>query len=552
VAIAADTGSELLYRIRWYVWLRWFLLLAVIVPTLISVYLGKDLFLTTLRGIELAATLLGANAVFFGLSRLKLGRTYYRWLGIGLLAFDIVFITFYLHIGGAIESRMVLLYAVPILMASPFFGRRGVYIAAASSALFYDLLLLANYYDWIKSPNALTHLGDKGSYVLYSITMLTTVLLIIAVATDFLTRLLIQKEKEASAAVEALQRAQAIAHVGSWEWDVASDKITWSDELYRIFGVPPTASLNFETYIDHIHPRDRARVAKAIQQAVKARRGYSLHHRVVLPNKLVRVVHGEGKLITDKRGKVVRMYGTGQDVTAERALEAAKGDFVALASHQLRTPASGVRMLLAMLRDGYTDPLTPAQLKMVEEAYAANERMLRISDDLLNVAKLESGRLVLNKRQMELRLWLTNVTAPHILLAREHHQKLRLEIPKGTWNVQADPERLAMVLDNLLSNARKYTPPRGTIRVALESKARNYKITVSDTGSGMTRAEIANLFGKFTRLDNAASRGAEGTGLGLYLAKSIMDLHRGSIKVTSHPGTGSTFAISLPRTARAS
>ena len=203
-------------------------------------------------------------------------------------------------------------------------------------------------------------------------------------------------------------------------------------------------------------------------------------------------------------------------------------------------------MLLAMLRDGYAGTLRPEQLRAVEEAYAANERLLHIADDLLNVAKLESGRMVLNKQQIELCSWLKSVTNPHKLLAREQRQKLRLEMPKGAIYMTGDAERLAMVLDNLLSNACKYTPPRGTISVTLQAGKRMHKVIVSDSGSGMTRMEIARLFGKFTRLDNSASKGAEGTGLGLYLAKSIVDLHQGSIRVVSKPGVGSTFTISLP------
>lgn len=440
----------------------------------------------------------------------------------------------------------MLLYAVPIMMAAPLFGRAGVYSVAASSALAYDVLVLSNYFGWIKSPNSLTPLGTNTSYVMYSVTIFTTILVIVGVVTDFLTRLLIEKEREATVSAEALKRAQAITHVGSWEWNVGDDKVIWSDELYRIFGVSKDVPIDFATFIDYIHPEDRKRVADTILHSIKRRQGYSFDHRVIRPDKTERIMHGEGKVLLDRKGRVVQLFGTSQDVTAERALEIAKGDFVALASHQLRTPASGVRMLLAMLSDGYAEPLTTEQQALVREAFDANQRLLRISDDLLNVAKLESGRLMLNLRLVDARQWLTNVVIPHKLLAGEHHQRLVLKIPKGTWQMRCDPERLAMVLDNLLSNARKYTPPRGTIRVEFAPRSHAYKLIVSDTGSGMTHSEIANLFGKFTRLDNPASRGAEGTGLGLYLAKSIVDLHRGSIKVTSKPGAGSTFTITLP------
>jgi signal transduction histidine kinase len=537
---------ELVRRTRWYIRLRWYLLLIITIPTLASLYISPALASQRRDGVILVAVVLGSNVVFSLLSRLRTGRRYSNTIATLIIAFDVLFISFFIYSKGGIESRSQLLYALPILTSALLFSRLGVYATAAGAALSYDFVIIANYFGWIHSPDMVTSQATDWPYVLNTVIFFTAAIMLVGILTDFLTRLLIQKETEARHANSALRRAQAIAHVGSWEWNIESDTISWSDELYRIFGLPIRQPMNFESFLSGIHPEDRQRVAAIITRSLKTHKPYSFEHRVLWPNKMVRVVHGEGKIVTDRGGRVVQMYGTSQDVTAERALEVAKGDFVALASHQLRTPASGVRMLLAMLRDGYVDPLTPSQLQMVEEAYGANERLLRISDDLLNVAKLEAGRLVLNKQRMELHLWLKNVVEPHKLLARQRRQRLKLEVPKGVWYLQGDQERLAMVIDNLLSNARKYTPARGLIRVALLPGKRVHKITVTDSGSGMTHNEIANLFGKFTRLDNPASRGSEGTGLGLYLAKSIVDLHQGSIKVLSKPGAGSAFTITLP------
>jgi signal transduction histidine kinase len=542
-----EPGSELLLRTRWYIRLRWYLLSLITLPTFASLYIGSEQASQRARGLVIVTLALGTNLAFHVLDRVRGSAIYRRALAVAILASDVLLISLFIFLKGGIESRSLLLYALPILTSALFFGRAGVYITAVGSALSYDVVILANYFGLLHSPEQLTHLGTDGPYLLTTIIFFNSVLLLLGVLTDFLTRLLIQKEQEALAAVVALRRAQSLAKMGSWEWDVKNDTITWSDELYKIFGVPQGAKLDYAMYLEHIHPNDRKMVADAVDRSLKTRRPFSFYHRVVGANKSVQLIHGEGTVLTDKHGKVVQLFGTSQDITAERALEAAKGDFVALASHQLRTPASGVRMLLAMLRDGYADPLTPGQLHMVEEAYSANERMLRIADDLLNVAKLESGRLKLNKQQLELQLWLKNLVEPHKLLARERRQRLRLDVPKGVWFLHADPARLAMVLDNLLSNARKYTPPRGLIRIALVPGARAYKFVVSDTGSGMSHTEIANLFGKFTRLDNPASRNTEGTGLGLYLAKSIVDLHRGTIRVKSRPGNGSTFTVTLPR-----
>lgn len=543
--------SEILQRTQWYIRLRWLMLAAVILPAFGSLYIGSGLASQRLPSLIQAAIIVGTNVVFYILSRLRLGETYYRFLALSILVFDVLFITFFIYSNGGIESRSQLLYALPILMSAPFFGRLSVYITAAGAALAYDAVIVANYFGIVHSPEALTHEATNLTYVLNTIAFFTAALLLVAVMSDFITRLLLQKQEEALVAAAALRRAQAIAKVGSWEWDVVRDAITWSDELRDIFGLSPnTPTKGYDNYLQHMHPDDRAWVAAIIARSLKTHKPFSYEHRIIARSGGgVRVIHTEGKVVTNRQGKVVQIYGTAHDITDERMLEAAKGDFVSLASHQLRTPASGVRMLLGMMREGYVGKLTPQQSRMIQEAYDANERLLKISDDLLNVAKLESGRMVLNRQEIDVAAWLRAMWPQQKLLAGERRLKLRLELPDKPAHLYADPERLAMVVDNLLSNARKYTPPHGTITVALKPGTTAHTITVADTGSGMTRLEISRLFGKFTRLDNLASKSTDGTGLGLYLAKSIVDLHSGSIKVSSKPGVGSVFTVRLPKSA---
>ncbi|TAH36292.1 PAS domain-containing protein [Candidatus Saccharibacteria bacterium] len=535
-------------RLKWYINMRWLLISVISLPALASLYVGPGL--VRLRGSNIAfvAVLFAMNGVFYVLSRLRRSVTYYKAIAIGIVATDVLFITYFIYSIGGIESRSIIVYALPILMSSALFGRLGVYLTAGCSALLYNLVIAGNYYDWVHSPKTLTNQAHNGTYVVNTAVFFTCVLLLIAVLTDFLTRLLIAKEREANATTAALRRAQVIAKLGSWEWDVERDRTTWSDELYKIFGVQRgRQNGTYESYLTRVHPDDRKSMSTTIGQALRTHRPFRFENRIVRPDKTIRFVHGEGKVVTDKQGKVQMLYGIMQDVTDERALEIAKGDFVSLASHQLRTPASGVRMLLAMLRDGYSGSLQREQQQMVEQAYDANERLLRIADDLLNVAKLESGRIVLHPREIDLRTWLEALCIQQKLLARQERQKFIVNLPEKTVPWQVDPARLSMAIDNLLSNARKYTPARGTITVSLETTSRLCRIVVSDTGSGMTKSEMANLFGKFTRLDNHASRSTDGTGLGLYLAKSIVDMHGGTIRVQSVPGKGSTFTVRLPR-----
>ncbi len=535
-------------RLRWYINMRWLLLSVISLPALASLYVGPGLVRLRGSNIVFVAVLFAMNGVFYALSRLRRSVAYYRAIAVGIVATDLMFTTYFIYSIGGIESRSVIVYTLPIIMSSALFGRLGVYVTAGCSALMYNFVIVANYYGWLHSPKTLTNQAHNGTYVVNTAVFFTCVLILIAVLTDFLTRLLIEKEREASATTRALRRAQAIAKLGSWEWDVEQNRTTWSDELYKMFGIQhKKQSGTYESYLTCVHPDDRKAMANIIGRALRTHRPFRFEQRIVRPDKTLRFIHGEGKVVTDKSGKVQTMYGIMQDITDERALETAKGDFVSLASHQLRTPASGVRMLLAMLRDGYSGPLQRDQQHMVEQAYEANERLLRIADDLLNVAKLESGRIVLHPREVDLRTWLETLCVQQKLLTNEEQQKLVMDLPQKPVLWQVDPARLSMAVDNLLSNARKYTPAHGTITVRLQATAQSCRITVGDTGSGMTKAEMANLFGKFTRLDNHASRSTDGTGLGLYLAKSIVDMHGGTIRVQSKPGKGSTFTVRLPR-----
>lgn len=519
---------------------------AVTLPSLVSLYAGSGLVSQRLISAVLTIAVFSTNLIFFLLNRLQRSDSYHRVLAFSLLAFDTLFITFFIYTKGGIESRSEILYVLPILMAATLFGRLGVYLTAAASAAGCDFVLAGNYYNFFHSLDAHTSEAHNGTYVINSIVFFTAVLLIIAALADYVTRLLVAKEQQASAAAATLRRAQAIAKVGSWEWDVIGDSVTWSDELYRLFGVRPGTYIDYGSYLQMVHPEDRTWVADGIEQAISSKHDFSFDHRVLLSNNLVRIFHADGRVTTDRRGKVTHLYGTAHDITAERELEAAKGDFVSLASHQLRTPASSVRMMLALLRDGYVGKLTPKQQGSVVQAFDANERLLKIADDLLNVAKLESGRIILNKAPVDLTVWLKNVVHPYELLAKEKRQRLVLSLPKKPITVDIDAERLAMTVDNLLSNAFKYTPVKGIITITLKGTIRNCNIEVKDTGAGMTRGEINQLFGKFSRLNNESSKGVEGSGLGLFMAKSIAELHGGTIRVQSKPGNGSSFTITLP------
>lgn len=236
-----------------------------------------------------------------------------------------------------------------------------------------------------------------------------------------------------------------------------------------------------------------------------------------------------------------------RDITEEVRLDRAKDEFISLASHQLRTPATGVKQYLAMVLDGYVGKITDAQRRFIETANASNDRQLRIIDDILKVAAADAGNVVLAKEEADLVTLTKSVIADHASKFASKKQILSLKTSSPHIKALLDIDSFRMVLENLLDNAHKYTYNGKHIGVSILEKGNMIYLSVSDEGTGISRQDIPKLFQKFSRLKNPLSVSSGGTGLGLYWVRQILDLHNADIKVRSKPEEGTTFTILLPR-----
>lgn len=533
-------------HVRWYVGLRWFLLLAVSGPGLLAVVLIEGWTWSIQRDIALVVLALASNGLFHFLARLKKGWGYYSKLAIALLIIDLLLITYLVYMKGGVESRSMILYAVPILMSAPIFGRRGIYAIALSSMALYSIVLLGGYFDVLSNVNTRTDLQDNTAYMINTILFFSLILLLIGFMADYIVRLLTQKQQRAIEIAEALKRAQRIAKLGSWEWDLRTNEIDWSEEMRRLLGEKEDRAFKPKDFFKYAYKEDREQIEEVVRAALESKQSFTMEYRIRRPGKEPLLVHGEGEVIVDENGNPIKMFGTSRDVTHERALEHAKGDFVSLASHQLRTPATGVKVLLSLLIDGYVGELKKDQMEMIQKAYDINERQLRIANDLLTIASLEAGKFMLRKQSVNLTSWLPGAVESQKPIISQRNQTLTVQVPKQPIKTEVDCERLELVLDNLISNASKYTPEGGHIAVILRKRNKFAMIAVKDTGVGIAEKEFDKLFRKFSRIDTNWDTEVEGTGLGLYLAKSIMDLHGGDIRVSSRLGQGTTFTILVP------
>lgn len=228
-------------------------------------------------------------------------------------------------------------------------------------------------------------------------------------------------------------------------------------------------------------------------------------------------------------------------------LNATKNEFIALTSHQLRTPATGVKQYIAMLLQGYAGPITPEQEQFLDRAYESNERQLHIIEDILRVAKVDMGKTQIQKQDYNVASLVQNVLNEQAERFAEHHQTIATHFPKEPIIAHLDASQLHMAIGNIVDNAIKYTPDDKRITVRLQQLDNNtLELKITDQGVGIAKQDLDKLFQKFSRIPNPRSIMVGGTGLGLYWTQRIIELHGGTITVRSRLGIGTTFSIRLP------
>jgi PAS domain S-box-containing protein len=236
-----------------------------------------------------------------------------------------------------------------------------------------------------------------------------------------------------------------------------------------------------------------------------------------------------------------------RDISEEVRLERAKDEFIALASHQLRTPATAVKQYAAMLLDGYVGEVTDQQREMLNKIYESNERQITTINDLLRVAQIDAGRMSLSVSEVDLNKLISDVINEQMAKFQSRSQEVDVRLSETPVWVAIDQGRFRMALENLIDNASKYTPDGKSIHVRLGRQKGRIVIEVRDEGVGIPRDEYLRIFEKFSRIDNPLSISVGGTGLGLYWVQKILDLHRAKINVRSKVNVGTTFTIYLPQ-----
>jgi len=251
-------------------------------------------------------------------------------------------------------------------------------------------------------------------------------------------------------------------------------------------------------------------------------------------------------VVKDSSGKPEFLVALVKDISERKRVERAKSEFTSIASHQLRTPLSIMNWYTEMVLDGKAGKLSPKQKKYLKEIYVANSKLIKLVNLLLNISRIDLGTFVINVSKTDLVKSMNDVVKDLLPQIREKKIKIEKNYPEKSLWIDTDSNIMNIVFQNLLSNSVRYTDNGGKITITLEKKTSSILIQVSDTGYGIPKNQQSQIFSRFFRAENVKQKDTTGTGLGLYIVKSVIDQIDGEIWFKSNEKEGTTFYVKIP------
>jgi PAS domain S-box-containing protein len=354
-----------------------------------------------------------------------------------------------------------------------------------------------------------------------------------------------------------LKRAQEIAHLGSWELDVAANRLTWSDEIYRIFGLQPQEfGATYEAFLDHVHPDDRSAVDAAYKGSVReGKDSYEIEHRVIRKdNGEIRFVHEKCQHMRDEHGQIVRSLGMVHDITERKKAENAQHTFaneLAAAnrdlesfsysvSHDLRNPLHAIGSFAAFLLEDYTDRLDEEGQDYLRQINAGVKKMQSLIDDLLSLSRI--GRYDMKRDTVNISAIVQRYLKE--LRGMQPERNVEFVIQENVY-ANADPRLLHLALENLLRNAWKFTTKNELTRIEFGTAAGDGHTVyfIRDNGVGFDQQFSEKIFEPFKRVH--AEKEFGGTGVGLSIVQRVIGRHGGKVWAEGEVGKGATFYFTL-------
>jgi PAS domain S-box-containing protein len=373
-------------------------------------------------------------------------------------------------------------------------------------------------------------------------------------------------EKELRDLDERGRLAVEAAHLGTWFWDLKSGELVCSTPCKILHGIPADEDMPYPRFLAAVHPDDRVVVDARLKRAIAEHTSYREEHRAVWPDGSVHWVAVSGSVFYDESGEPERMLGVSMDITAQKradqehaelllrersaraeaqAAASAKDEFLAVLSHELRTPLQSMLGWTQMLRAKRVDERTAEKgLETIERNVKTQAQLI---EDLLDISRIVAGTIRLDRHQIKLRPVLDAALASAASAAALKSIQIDATLDPLVGEVLGDRDRLEQVFSNLIGNAIKFTPHGGRVTVRLEPEGEAAKITVVDSGRGISPEFLPHVFERFRQAESTTRRSHGGLGIGLSIVRHLVELHGGTVTASSAgENQGATFVVTLP------
>lgn len=357
-----------------------------------------------------------------------------------------------------------------------------------------------------------------------------------------------QYEKELRALNNRLELARQAGNIGIWELDFVNNNLYWDERLCQMYGIESVQGQSHsDTAASVIHPDDYEMVTNSylVAMADPTLERHSVEYRVLLKDDQERWVKAAGLYLRNAEGQIEKIIGVAWDISELKRVERMKSEFVSMVSHELRTPLTSIRGSLGLVAKGIVGDLSAEAKDLVEIAYKNSERLSHLIDDILDIEKMESGKM-----RMEMQTQLLTPLIEHAIAANsgfahnfsvalQHHIEINVA-------VTVDANRFMQIMANLISNAVKFSKEHSLVEVMVLDRQSHVRIEVRDRGRGIPESFRKHLFERFSQADASDSRLQNGSGLGLAITKSLVERMHGVVGFEARDGGGSIFYVELP------
>jgi PAS domain S-box-containing protein len=386
----------------------------------------------------------------------------------------------------------------------------------------------------------------------------------------------ISKDKSSEEIIKGIKKvlneSQGMAHTGNIELDVLDNKMYWSDEVFRIFGYQPQEFIpDYNSLLKHIFPEDREFIVNQLSKATYFDSSFKQECRFRKHNGTEGWLSIKGDIGFNRQNlKPVRMVAIVQDITEKKQaelvyksneenlrllreaheLDRMKTEFFANVSHEFRTPVniifSTLQLLEIYIKNGTINDAQDNLGKKLKVMKQNSHRLLRLIDNLIDVTKIDSGFIALQPENVDIIKIIGEICSSVAEYTKSKNINLKYSSSIEEKVIACDPDKIERIMLNLLSNAIKFNNPDGEVTVKINTEKGNILVSVEDNGAGIPKEKQEYIFDRFVQVDKSLSRNFEGSGIGLSLVKSFVDMHEGQIWLESEPGKGSKFMFTLP------